>query len=118
MRPSDLDPAFQIARAHVEHRRLPFVVLGVGSRDGVVRLEAWDTAADRPRIGTNAVCLLASITKPIVATAIMRLAQDGRFGLRVPLNRWLPELDEAGLAPFTASVYAAPRDRLQLSYAW
>jgi CubicO group peptidase (beta-lactamase class C family) len=102
MRPSDLDPAFQIARAHVEHRRLPFVVLGVGSRDGVVRLEAWDTAADRPRIGTNAVCLLASITKPIVATAIMRLAQDGRFGLRVPLNRWLPELDEAGLAPFTA----------------
>ena len=49
-----------------------------------------------PRIGTNAVCLLASITKPIVATAVMRLAQDGRFPLTVPLSRWVPELDAAG----------------------
>ncbi len=32
----------------------------------------------------------------------MRLAQDGRFPLTVPLSRWLPELDAAGLAPFTA----------------
>ena len=55
-----------------------------------------------PRIGTNAVCLLASITKPIVATAVMRLVQDGTFSLTEPLARWLPELDAAGLAPFTA----------------
>ena len=32
----------------------------------------------------------------------MRLAQDGRFPLTAPLSRWLPELDAAGLAPFTA----------------
>jgi CubicO group peptidase (beta-lactamase class C family) len=48
------------------------------------------------------MCLLASITKPITATAVMRLASTGRFPLTVPLGRWLPELDAAGLAPFTA----------------
>ena len=32
----------------------------------------------------------------------MRLVQDGRFPLTAPLSRWLPELDAAGLAPFTA----------------
>jgi CubicO group peptidase (beta-lactamase class C family) len=48
------------------------------------------------------MCLLASITKPITATAVMRLAQSGRFPLTVPLGHWLPELDAAGLAPFTA----------------
>jgi len=48
------------------------------------------------------VCLLASITKPIVATAVMHLAETGRFPITAPLSRWLPELDEAGLQPFTA----------------
>ncbi len=66
-----------------------------------MRLDAFDRG-EGPRIGTNAVCLLASITKPIVATAVMRLAQEGRFSLTAPLNRWLPELDAAGIAPFTA----------------
>jgi CubicO group peptidase (beta-lactamase class C family) len=48
------------------------------------------------------VCLVASITKPIVAAAVARLAGEGRFPLTAPLGRWLPELDAAGLAPFTA----------------
>jgi CubicO group peptidase (beta-lactamase class C family) len=48
------------------------------------------------------MCLLASITKPITASLVMRLAQTGRFPLAAPLDRWLPELDAAGLQPFTA----------------
>jgi len=101
MRAQALDPAFEIARRHVTSGRLPFAILGVANRDGVVRLDAVDSG-EGVRIGTNAVCLLASITKPVVATAVMRLAQEGRFSLEAPLNRWLPELDASGVAPFTA----------------
>ena len=95
------DPAFAVAARQVQTDIVPFVILGVAGAEGVVRLDAFPPV-EGPRIGTNAVCLLASITKPIVATAVMRLVQDGRFPLTVPLSRWLPELDTAGLAPFTA----------------
>ena len=96
-----LDPAFAIAAGQVRDGTVPFVILGVAGADGVARLDAFPPV-EGPRIGTNAVCLLASITKPIVAVAVMRLVQDGRFPLTAPLSRWLPELDAAGLAPFTA----------------
>ena len=96
------DPAFDVAARQVAAGTVPFVILGIASADGVRRLEAFGPDDGGLRIGTNAVCLLASITKPIVATAVMRLAQSGRFNLATPLGRWLPELDAAGLAPFTA----------------
>jgi CubicO group peptidase (beta-lactamase class C family) len=94
------DPAFAVAARQVDTGTVPFVILGVARAEGVVRLDAFPPV-EGPRIGTNAVCLLASITKPIVATAVVRLAQEGRLPLTAPLSRWLPELDSAGLAPFT-----------------
>jgi CubicO group peptidase (beta-lactamase class C family) len=99
--PGTFDTAFDVATRQVERGAAPFVILGVAGAEGVVRVDAIPPL-DGPRIGTGAVCLLASITKPVVTTAAMRLAQSGRFPLAVPLGRWLPELDEAGLAPFTA----------------
>jgi CubicO group peptidase (beta-lactamase class C family) len=95
------DHASAVAARQVEIGTVPFVILAVAGAEGVVRLDAFPPV-EGPRIGTGGVCLLASITKPIVATAVMRLAQDGRFPLTVPLSRWLPELDAAGFAPFTA----------------
>jgi serine-type D-Ala-D-Ala carboxypeptidase len=95
------DPAFAVAARQVDSGAVPFVILGVAGADGIARMDAF-APAEGPRISTNAVCLLASITKPIVATAVMGLAQDGRFPLTAPLARWLPELDAAGLTPFTA----------------
>ena len=95
------DHAFAVAARHVELGTVPFVILGVAGAEGPTRLDAFPPL-EGPRIGTNAVCLLASITKPIVASAVTRLVQDGRFPLKAPLSRWLPELDAAGLAPFTA----------------
>jgi CubicO group peptidase (beta-lactamase class C family) len=96
-----LDPAYAVAAAQVARGDVPFVVLAVAGADGLERLDAM-APPDSPRIGTGAVCLLASITKPIVATAVMRLAETGRFPITAPLSRWLPELDAAGLQPFTA----------------
>lgn len=99
--PIALDRAFSVAARQVEGGTVPFLVLAVANADGVIRLDAFPPR-EGPRIGTNAICLLASITKPIVSAAVMRLAQEGRFPLTTPLARWLPELDAAGLAPFTA----------------
>ena len=95
------DQAFAVAARQVETGAVPFVILAVAGAGGLHRLEAFPGPGS-PRIGTNAVCLLASITKPIVATTVMRVAQSGRFPIRAPLSRWLPELDAAGLQPFTA----------------
>jgi len=33
---------------------------------------------------------------------VLCLAQQGRFSLTAPISRWLPELDAAGIRPFTA----------------
>lgn len=101
MRQPDLAPALAVAASQVAADRVPFVILAAAGAEGVGRVEVVPPR-DGPRIGANAVCLLASVTKPIVATAVMRLAQEGRFPLTVPLARWLPELAAAGPAPFTA----------------
>ena len=101
MRSKDLDPAYAVAARHVASGALPFAIVSVANRDGVVREDATGER-NGDRIGTNAFCLLASITKPIVATAVLCLAQQGRFSLTAPISRWLPELDAAGIRPFTA----------------
>jgi CubicO group peptidase (beta-lactamase class C family) len=105
-----LDPAFELATRQVAEGVAPFVILGVADSRGVLRLEAFDgvgaagggAAGATRRIGTDAVCLLASITKPIVATAVLRLVEAGRLDLLEPLPAMLPGLERAGWAPFTA----------------
>ena len=56
-------------------------------------------ALETPR----SVFFLASITKAIVATAVMRYVDEGRLDLHAPLSRYLPEL--AGSAPRGVSAW-------------
>ncbi len=99
--PVALDGAFALAARQVEDGIVPFVILGVANAGGTIRLEAVPPPGASP-VGPEAVCLLASITKPIVATAVMRLVQDGLFSLTAPLSTWLPELEAPGRPPITA----------------
>ncbi|MFN8629528.1 MAG: serine hydrolase domain-containing protein [Chloroflexota bacterium] len=96
-----LDHAVGVATARARAGELPFEIVGVANADGTIRLDAMTAPGAARRIGTNAVCLLASITKPIVATAAMRLVQDGVIGLRAPLADWLPELRDDARAAIT-----------------
>ncbi len=97
-----VQPAFDLARRQVDEGTVPFVVLGVAGRDGVVRLEAFGPAdAERARIGVDAICLLASITKPIVATAVLQLVERGLLDLEVPLGSLAPGLVNPRWAPVT-----------------
>lgn len=100
--PVALDRAFAIARRQADDGEVPFTILGVADASGILRLEAATAPSQPNPVGTDAVCLLASITKPIVATAVMRLHQDGRFHLGLPLSTWLPELTGDGRETITA----------------
>lgn len=47
-------------------------------------------------VALDSIFLLASITKPIVATAVMRLVEEGKLMLSVPVAHYLPELAQNG----------------------
>ncbi|MEV5478651.1 serine hydrolase domain-containing protein [Streptomyces sp. NPDC003328] len=50
-----------------------------------------DATASAP-MPPDAVFRLASITKPVVAAAVMTLVDDGTLALDAPISEWLPEL--------------------------
>ena len=95
-----LQPAFDLASAQVDAGTVPFVILGVAGADGIVRLEAFGDAGGR-RIGTDAVCQLASITKSITAVGVMQLVEAGTITLDQEINAWAPALCNPAWAPIT-----------------
>jgi len=100
--PEALDHAFEVGARRARSGELPFVILGVANAAGTIRREAVTAPGTGRRIGTDAVCLLASITKPIVGAAALRLVADGTLGLRTPLADWIPELASDGRRTITA----------------
>ena len=99
--PAALDAAFALARRQVEEGDAPFTIVAVATSAGLVRAEA--TPGPRaPRVDVDAVCLLASITKPIVAIAVMQLVAEGRLGLLDGIERHIPEFARPGKPAVTA----------------
>src|SRR5690349_11654912 len=47
-------------------------------------------------VAADSIFPIASITKPIVATAVMRLVEEGRLLLNVPVATYLPEFGANG----------------------
>ena len=94
-----LGPAFELAASQVADGTVPYVILGIADAAGVVRVEAFGPR-DGQRIGVDAVCLLASITKPIVTTAVLHEVETGRLDLAEPLLADLPGLAGADRQPF------------------
>jgi CubicO group peptidase (beta-lactamase class C family) len=80
-------------QAHVESGRLPGIVTAV-SRHGELHVEAYgmqDVAGTRP-MQRDTIFRIASLTKPIAATAAMMLVEDGELELDDAVDPWLPEL--------------------------
>ena len=78
---------------------IPGVALGI-VKDGQVRTRTFGvTNLDNPQpVTPDTVFALASITKTVVATAIMRLVEQGKLDLDAPVRRYLPDFriqDEA-----------------------
>jgi serine-type D-Ala-D-Ala carboxypeptidase len=54
------------------------------------------THPERAPVTLDSIFLLASITKPIVATAVMRLVEQGRLTLADPIVKYIPEFETFG----------------------
>jgi CubicO group peptidase (beta-lactamase class C family) len=92
----------------IANRTLAGAVTLVASRDKVLSVERIgyaDIAARRP-MRADALFWIASMTKPITATALMMLVDEGKVNLEDPVEKYLPE--------FKGQWLAVEKDRDQL----
>lgn len=87
----DLSEARSIAARHVDAGTLPCASFGIVDASG--RTATRVVAAPGLRVAEDSVFFLASISKAIVATAVMQYVDEGRLDVHAPLVRYLPELD-------------------------
>lgn len=88
--PFDLQPACKVAAHYVESGGLPSIVFGVA--DGAGHQEVVAISGKRVSVHDDSVFFVASVTKAIMATALMRYVDEARLELRAPLATYLPEL--------------------------
>ena len=84
----------------VDSHTLAGAVTLVASRDKVLGLEAVgyaDVAAKRP-MRTDCLFWIASMSKPITATALMMLVDEGKVNVDEPVEKYLPEFKGQCLA--------------------
>jgi len=87
-------------RQFVEAKQAAGVVTLVARRGCVVHLEAVgyaDLAEQRP-MTTDTIFEIASMTKPVTATAVMILKDEGKIALDDPVAKYLPEFSHVTLA--------------------
>lgn len=89
-----LERAFAVHARHVTDGPLPAAVLAVAGPDGEVRTSAVGRGArGEPMTPEHRFCV-ASVTKPIVATTVMQLVEEGALALTDRVARLIP-----GFAP-------------------
>lgn len=100
-RPGLLDGVFARVGDRVRSGDLPAAALAIGDADGKIRSETF--AQGTGDMNAGSLFFLASVTKPIFATAFMRLVEDGKLSLDDPIQRHLPEFSgSAGKAEVTS----------------
>jgi CubicO group peptidase (beta-lactamase class C family) len=93
-----------ILQARVDDGSVPGAVALVAMGDDVELAVAGSVDAEGSApIRQENLFRIASITKPIVATAVMMLVDDGRLALDDPVDRWLPELASPSVVRTPAS---------------
>ena len=95
LNPRRLQVAYDLLREGVECGELPVGLLAVADRRETLRCEAYGPEGS---IGTDGVYLIASITKPIVATAVMQLVEQGRVLIEDTVANYIPEFGVNGKA--------------------
>jgi len=76
-------------RERVNSGALPAAALAIGDADGEIRSETF--SADPRGLSRDSLFFLASVTKPIFATAFMQLVDDGLISLHDPVATYIPE---------------------------
>ncbi|MET4926451.1 serine hydrolase [Streptomyces sp. PSRA5] len=107
MAASDATDLRAVLKAHVSEGPLPGAVALVARGDRIEVAEAGsaDAAGSTP-LARDSIFRIASITKPVIAAAVMMLVEDGRIALDDPVDEWLPEL----ASPMVVRTPAGPVD--------
>jgi CubicO group peptidase (beta-lactamase class C family) len=83
----------------ISSREIPGAVALVVDEDEVLFIDAYgerDVANELP-MTKDTIFRIASMTKPIAATAIMMLVEEGKLALDDPISDYLPEYAEVGV---------------------
>ena len=96
----DLGPARQRAARWVAERVVPCAAIGVIDAGGRYRCDF--VPGDEGAIDLRTVFFLASLTKGVVATAVMRYVDEARLDLDIPLQRYLPAMAGTDAGSVTA----------------
>ena len=103
----------QVMQGYIDRDEVAGVVTLVARRGKVVHFSALgkrDVEAGAP-MAHDTIFRIASMTKPIASVALMMLYEEGRFQLRDPIAKWLPEF-----ADMQVAVPAPPQERLTGRY--
>lgn len=89
----DLAPAFQIVAQAVADGRLPGATLLVMRHGTVLEQRAFGVCETNPArpFQSDTICWIASLTKPVTATAAMILVERGRLNLDENVSTYLPQ---------------------------
>ncbi len=82
-----------VLQPYVDHHSLAGAVTLIASKDTILDLETVgyeDIAGDR-KMAANALFWIASQSKPITATALMMLVDEGKVNVDAPVEKYLPE---------------------------
>jgi CubicO group peptidase (beta-lactamase class C family) len=96
----DLSAAYEQTRRIVAEGLVPSAVMAVSDASG----NLGTIAVPGPRnsgIREDSLFFLASVTKPIVATAVMQLVDEGRLSIHDPICRYVPEFGGPDRNPIT-----------------
>ena len=96
----DLERALGVATRAVAEGALPCVVFGVVDAAG--RREVMAIGGADLEVHDDSVFFIASVTKAIVATALMRYVDEGRLDLHAPISRYGPAFDGNGREAVTS----------------
>jgi CubicO group peptidase (beta-lactamase class C family) len=91
------DPIDDRVRAEMDRSRVPGLALAV-LRDGqVVKLQGYGFAdvARKVEVTPDTIFKIGSVSKPIIATGIMLLVQDGKLSLDDPVSKYLDGTPES-----------------------
>jgi len=86
-----------LVQKEMSARRIPGLALAILQDGKVKRMQAygWANLETETAMRTSSVFELASLTKPITATAVMLLARDGKLKLDDPIARYLDDAPAA-----------------------
>jgi CubicO group peptidase (beta-lactamase class C family) len=99
MLPARVRYARDLCARWVHEGHTPALSVCIARRGVIVLHEAWGVLGPEegaPSLALNSIFPIMSVTKPITATLVMQLVEDGLLGLNRPAKDYLPEITGEG----------------------